>query len=295
LISPFIGEIAKLAEPYKDKDSKDTIICIPLDEQLKALGVETFMRQSNVININFKNGSMVVVQIDPKKLTNTRDAFEKEALRYPDLSKDTVNKVLLFLMDASNGYLQYLLYNKGEELNGDSHKEASHSKNTSNSTSPSIKENNGNKITTSGGSLSAKLTQSPSTSKSTSDSNYDNNNAKQLSISTHSSQNIVNGKGTSTITAIAYDANTGKKINNAIVKLKIVFTSNGTSKEIVSHSGEITYSVEIQPNSNNSNIRPQFRHLHLDIFLRSNQRHPHRHPQRRRQQRHLIVTHSNDQ
>ena len=131
---------------------------------------------------------------------------------------------------------------------------ASHSKNTSNSTSPSIKENNGNKITTSGGSLSAKLTQSPSTSKSTSDSNYDNNNAKPLSISTHSSQNIVNGKGTSTIAAIAYDANTGKKINNAIVKLKIVFTSNGTSKEIVSHSGEITYSVEIQPNSNNSNI-----------------------------------------
>ena len=131
---------------------------------------------------------------------------------------------------------------------------ASHSKNTSNSTSPSIKENNGNKITSSGGSLSAKLTQSPSTSKSTSDSNYDNNNAKPLSISTHSSQNIVNGKGTSTIAAIAYDANTGKKINNAIVKLKIVFTSNGTSKEIVSHSGEITYSVEIQPNSNNSNI-----------------------------------------
>ena len=131
---------------------------------------------------------------------------------------------------------------------------ASHSKNTSNSTSPSIKENNGNKITTSGGSLSAKLTQSPSTSKSTSDSNYDNNNAKPLSISTHSSQNIVNGKGTSTIAAITYDANTGKKINNAIVKLKIVFTSNGTSKEIVSHSGEITYSVEIQPNSNNSNI-----------------------------------------
>ena len=98
------------------------------------------------------------------------------------------------------------------------------------------------------------MTQSPSTSKSTSDSNYDNNNAKPLSISTHSSQNIVNGKGTSTIAAIAYDANTGKKINNAIVKLKIVFTSNGTSKEIVSHSGEITYSVEIQPNSNNSNI-----------------------------------------
>lgn len=90
------------------------------------LGVETFVRQSNVININFKKGPIVVVQLDPKKLTNTRDAFEKEALRYPDLSKETVNKVLLFfLMDASNGYLQYLLYNKTEELNGKNHKESS--------------------------------------------------------------------------------------------------------------------------------------------------------------------------
>jgi hypothetical protein len=51
-----------------------------------------------------------------------------------------------------------------------------------------------------------------------------------------SAQNIVKGRGTATITAITYDANTGKKINNAIVKLKIVFTSNGTSKEIVGHS-----------------------------------------------------------
>jgi hypothetical protein len=133
---------------------------------------------------------------------------------------------------------------------------APHSNSTNNSTSQSLKkENNSNKITTSEGSLSAKLTQSPSTSKSTSNSNYDNNNAKPLSISIHSSQNIVNGRGTSTITAIAHDATTGKKINNAIVILKIVFTSNGTSKEIVSHSGEITYSVEIKPNSkNNSNI-----------------------------------------
>ena len=126
---------------------------------------------------------------------------------------------------------------------------ATHSNITSNSTSQSLKkENNSNKITTSGGGLSAKLTQSPSTSKY----NYNNRNAKPLSISIQSAQNIVNGRGTSTITAITYDANTGKKINNAIVKLKIVFTSNGTSKEIVGHSGEITYSAEIKPNSKNS-------------------------------------------
>jgi hypothetical protein len=126
---------------------------------------------------------------------------------------------------------------------------ATHSNITSNSTSQSLKkENNSNKITTSGGGLSAKLTQSPSTSKY----NYNNSNAKPLSISIQSAQNIVNGRGISTITAIAYDANTGKKINNAIVKLMIVFTSNGTSKEIVGHSGEITYSAEIKPNSKNS-------------------------------------------
>lgn len=114
-----------MAEPNEQKDSKDTVIFIPVNEQLKSLGVETFVRQSNVINVNFKKGPMVVVQLDPKKLTNTRDAFEKEALRYPDLSKDTVNKVLLFLMDANNGYLQYLLYNKAEELNGKNNKESS--------------------------------------------------------------------------------------------------------------------------------------------------------------------------
>jgi hypothetical protein len=126
---------------------------------------------------------------------------------------------------------------------------ATHSSITSNSTSQSLKkENNSNKITTSGGGLTAKLTQSPSTSKY----NYNKSNAKPLSISIQSAQNIVNGRGTSTITAIAYDANTDKKINNAIVKLKIVFTSNGTSKEIVGHSGEITYSAEIKPNSKNS-------------------------------------------
>jgi len=127
---------------------------------------------------------------------------------------------------------------------------ATHSNIISNSTSQSLKkENNSRKITISGGGLSAKLTQSPSTSKY----NYNNNsNAKRLSISIQSAQYIVNGRGTSTITAIAYDANTDKKINNAIVKLKIVFTSNGTSKEIVGHSGEITYSAEIKPNSKNS-------------------------------------------
>ena len=37
-----------------------------------------------------------------------------------------------------------------------------------------------------------------------------------------------------------------KKIDNAIVKLKITFTSNDTSKEIVGHNGEVTYSTEIK-------------------------------------------------
>ncbi|MGA9154279.1 MAG: hypothetical protein WBZ36_27165, partial [Candidatus Nitrosopolaris sp.] len=78
------------------------------------------------------------------------------------------------------------------------------------------------------------------------------NNAKPLSISIQSSQNIVNGRGTSTVTAIASDATTDKKIGNAVVKLT---TSNDTSKEIVGHNGEVAYSAEIKPNSkDNSNI-----------------------------------------
>ena len=130
---------------------------------------------------------------------------------------------------------------------------ASHSNSKSNSSSPSIpKENNSNKIATSSGSVPAKLAQSPSTTKSTSNYKYNNNDAKPLSISIQSSQNIVNSRGASTISATAYDVVTGKRIDNAIVKLKITFTSNGTSKEIVGHNGEVTYSVEIKPNSKDS-------------------------------------------
>src|SRR5215831_8117072 len=108
-----------------------------------------------------------------------------------------------------------------------------------------------NQIAISRGDLSAKLTRSLSTSNN---HNYDNS-PKLLSISIQSSHTIVNGRGTSTVTAIAYDATTGKKIDNAVVKLKITFTSNHTSKEIAGHNGEVTYSVEIKPNSkDNSNI-----------------------------------------
>jgi hypothetical protein len=125
-----------------------------------------------------------------------------------------------------------------------------HDNSTSNSTS-NIKKENNNEVAISGGNLSATLTRSLSASNNY---NYDNN-AKPLSISIQSSQNIVNGRGTSTVTAIAYDATTDKKIDNAVVKVKITFTSNDTSKEIVGHNGEATYSAEIKPNSkDNSNI-----------------------------------------
>ncbi len=109
-------------------------------------------------------------------------------------------------------------------------------------------ENNSNNATTS--SLGSNLTHAPSTY------NYNyNNRTKSISISIESSQNIVNGNGTSTVKAIANDAATGKKIENAIVELNITFTSNGTYKEIVGHNGEVTYSVELKSNSSsNSNI-----------------------------------------
>jgi len=84
----------------------------------------------------------------------------------------------------------------------------------------------------------------------TSKSNY--NGAKSLSVSVKTSQNIVNGRGTSTITALANDAATGKKVENAIVRLKITFPSNSTSKEIVGHNGEVDYSAKIKPAPNNN-------------------------------------------
>src|SRR5919197_1986719 len=90
----------------------DTLTFIPIDDKLKALGVIKFARKSNVIDIGFKGGQMVVFDIDPKKITNTRDNFEKEARRYPGLSKSTISKVSLVLLDSTNNYLQYLLYNK---------------------------------------------------------------------------------------------------------------------------------------------------------------------------------------
>jgi hypothetical protein len=110
-------------------------------------------------------------------------------------------------------------------------------------------------------STTSSSTPPPSISKTNNNinsNNINNNNnsitkVKPLAISIQSSQNIVNGKGKSTITAIAYDATSGKKIDNAVVKLKVTFTSNGTTKMISGYKGEVTYSVDIKPDSNNNN------------------------------------------
>ncbi|MGA7900646.1 MAG: hypothetical protein WCA39_17500, partial [Nitrososphaeraceae archaeon] len=96
--------------------TNDTLTFIPINDKLKALGVTKFAKQSNVIDIGFEGGQMVVFDIDPKKITNTRDNFEKEARRYPDLSKSIIGKVSLVLMDSTNNYLQYLLYNKAANV-----------------------------------------------------------------------------------------------------------------------------------------------------------------------------------
>jgi hypothetical protein len=90
----------------------DTLTFIPIKDKLKALGVIRFARKSNVIDIEFKDGQTVVFDIDTKKVTNTRDNFGKEAKRYPGLPKSTISRVSLVLLDSTNNYLQYLLYNK---------------------------------------------------------------------------------------------------------------------------------------------------------------------------------------
>ncbi|HEY7079595.1 MAG TPA: DNA polymerase domain-containing protein [Nitrososphaeraceae archaeon] len=94
----------------------DTFTFIPINNKLKALGVTKFVKQSNIIDIGFSGGQMVVFDIDPRKVTNTRDNFEEEAKRYPDLSKNIIDKVALVLMDSTNNYLQYLLYKKAVDV-----------------------------------------------------------------------------------------------------------------------------------------------------------------------------------
>jgi hypothetical protein len=130
-------------------------------------------------------------------------------------------------------------------------------RNTTTSSSKILKGNN-NELTAPQILPSTTSSAPPSISKTNNNvnSNNINNNitkVKPLAISIQSSQNIVNGKGKSTITAIAYDATSGKKIDNAVVKLKVTFTSNGTTKMISGYKGEVTYSVDIKPNSNNNN------------------------------------------
>ncbi len=85
-------------------------------------------------------------------------------------------------------------------------------------------------------------TQKPSAYKS----DY-NNNPKSIFISVESAQSVVNGKGTSTVKAIANDAATGTKLKDATIKLRITFASNGTSKLITSHNGMATYSANLNP------------------------------------------------
>jgi hypothetical protein len=95
----------------------------------------------------------------------------------------------------------------------------------------------------------ADLTKTSSASKS----RYNYISDKALSISIQSSQKIVNGRGSSTVTALAYDGSTGKEVENAVVNMKITFTSNNTSKEIVG-DGHVTFFAQIEPNSKDNSI-----------------------------------------
>ena len=136
---------------------------------------------------------------------------------------------------------------------------SSHQNNTASNSNSSTIVNKNNNINSGTGTSSAKLNQSTSTSShsyssssSSSSSSYtspsNTNSSKKLSVLIHSSQNIVNGKGRSNITATALDAATGSKLDMATVKLRITFGSNGTNKEIIGHNGEVSYSSEINPN-----------------------------------------------
>ncbi len=44
------------------------------------------------------------------------------------------------------------------------------------------------------------------------------------------------------------------QVHNAIIRLKVIFTSNGMSKEFMARNGQVIYSAELNSNShNNSN------------------------------------------
>lgn len=140
---------------------------------------------------------------------------------------------------------------------------SSHQNNTASNSSSSAITNKNNTINSGTGTSLAKLNQSTSTSSyshsysSSSSSSYTSpsstNSSKRLSVSIQSSQNIVNGKSRSNITATALDAATGSKLDMATVKLKITFGSNGTNKEIIGHNGQVSYSSEINPARHESN------------------------------------------
>ena len=105
--------------------------------------------------------------------------------------------------------------------------------------------------------MTATTATTTTTSLQSIDKSNNNNTGKEgkpLSISIQSSsQNIVNGKGKATITAVAYDVTSGKKIDNAIVKLKVTFPYNATAKEISGYNGQAIYSIDIKPDTNNNN------------------------------------------
>jgi hypothetical protein len=69
-----------------EKDKKDTLTFIPINNKLKALGVTKFVRQSNIIEIGFRKGQILVFDIDPKKVTKTRENLEIEAKKCQGLT-----------------------------------------------------------------------------------------------------------------------------------------------------------------------------------------------------------------
>jgi hypothetical protein len=133
------------------------------------------------------------------------------------------------------------------------------SSSSSSAAAAAANNNNNNNLSNNQTTTATTATTTTTSLQSIDKSNNNNNTGKEgkpLSISIQSSsQNIVNGKGKATITAVAYDVTSGKKIDNAIVKLKVTFPYNATAKEISGYNGQAIYSIDIKPDSNNNNNR----------------------------------------
>src|SRR6266487_1408029 len=106
----------KLYLPDLSKDvqanDKDTITSIPINEELRDLGVTKFVKQGDLVQIIIDRHKVVSFNIHRKDFQQTMDRFRESALNgTAGLSRDTVKDMELLLVHPDNDYVKYLQSN----------------------------------------------------------------------------------------------------------------------------------------------------------------------------------------